>query len=52
MDAGDHAAWMQLPAVVQSRASIHADLRRAYRDAVEAGVIADDRTPPTDRSAA
>ncbi len=45
IDAGDYAAFAQLPASVQSRAPIYADFRRYYRDAVAAGVVPDDRGP-------
>ncbi|MDP9358986.1 MAG: hypothetical protein M3R02_27645 [Chloroflexota bacterium] len=47
IDAGDYAAFAQLPASVQSRAPIYADFRRYYRDAVAAGVVPDDRSGPS-----
>ncbi len=43
MDRGDAEAWMRLPMRVQGEASVHRDLRAAYRAAVEAGVVPDDR---------
>ncbi len=46
IDAGDFAAFSQLPASIQSRAHIYADFRRYYRDAKAAGVyVPDDHGP-------
>ncbi len=41
----DREAWNKLPAQLRSRTGIYEDLRRAYRDAVKAGVVPDDRGP-------
>ncbi len=41
----DREAWNKLPAQLRSRTGIYEDLRRAYRDAVKAGVVPDDRRP-------
>ena len=46
MVAGD-AAWTKLPLIVQDRGSLYADARAAYRRAVRAGAVADDRRGPT-----
>ncbi len=45
MDAGDTEAWMRLPLRVQGEAAVHRDFRAAYRAAVAAGVVRDDRGP-------
>ncbi|MDP9442940.1 MAG: hypothetical protein M3P83_00745 [Actinomycetota bacterium] len=45
MDAGDVEAWKRLPVRLIGEASAHRDLRQAYRDAVAAGAIPDDRGP-------
>lgn len=44
----DREAWNRLPRTIQSLSDVYADLRRYYRDAVYAGVIADDRSPAGD----
>ncbi len=41
----DPDRWAQLPERLQDLASIHADLRGYYRDAVKRGLIPDDRGP-------
>ncbi len=41
----DPRAWQQLPVIVQDRSGFYRDLRDAYRRAVKAGVIPDDRGP-------
>ncbi|MDP9417228.1 MAG: hypothetical protein M3P48_05205 [Actinomycetota bacterium] len=41
----DREAFDRLPRSVKSRADIYRDFRQYYRDAVEAGVIPDDRGP-------
>ena len=46
MDAGD-AAWTKLPPIAQDRGSLYTDARAAYRRAVRAGAVADDRRGPT-----
>ncbi len=46
IDAGDYAAFAQLPKSVQSRAPIYVDFRRYYRDAKAAGVYVPDEHGP------
>ncbi len=41
----DRAAWNALPAQLRSQCGIYEDFRRAYRDAVRAGVVPADRGP-------
>ncbi len=44
MERGD-TTWTQLPVILQDRAGVYLDLRTAYRRAVAAGAIPDDRGP-------
>ena len=41
----DYEAFTRLPVVVQDRASLYRDFRQHDRDAVDAGAVADDRGP-------
>lgn len=41
----DRAAFDRLPQSVKSQADIYRDFRQYHRDAIAAGVIADDRGP-------
>ena len=41
----DRQAFQQLPARLQDLGFMHYEMRRTYRDAVRAGVIAPDRGP-------
>ena len=41
----DVDAWSRLPVIVQDRSGLYRDARAAYRRAVEAGAVADDRGP-------
>ena len=43
----DPIAWTQLPVIVQDRSGQYRDSRAAYRRAVAAGAVADDRSGPT-----
>ena len=43
----DPIAWTQLPVILQDRSGMYRDARAAYRAAVEAGAVADDRTADT-----
>lgn len=45
MDHGDYNTWSRVHPLLQDRASMYRDFRAAYRTAVAAGAIADDRTP-------
>ncbi len=44
LDGGHYAEWSKLPPAVLSQATAYTDLRAAYRRAVTAGVIPDDRS--------
>lgn len=46
----DPTAWARLPRIVQDRSGMYRDARDAYRRAVEAGAIPDDRGPSTERT--
>ena len=43
----DPAAWQRLPVILQDRSGMYRDARAAYRAAVRAGAIADDRNAAT-----
>jgi len=43
----DVEAWQRLPVLLQDRSGMYRDARNAYRAAVEAGAVADDRTADT-----
>lgn len=49
MDRGDTEAWIKLPVIVQDRAGLYRDSRQAYRAAVAAGAVPDDRGPGTEK---
>ncbi len=44
MERGDHS-WLELPVALQDQAGLYLDMRRAYRLAVAAGAVPDDRGP-------
>ncbi len=44
MERGD-TTWTQLPVTLQDQAGVYLDLRTAYRRAVAAGAVPDDRGP-------
>jgi len=43
----DPIAWSKLPVLLQDRSGMYRDARAAYRRAVAAGAVADDRSGPT-----
>ena len=45
----DPIAWLRLPVLLQDRSGMYRDARSAYRKAVQAGAIPDDRNANTTR---